>query len=188
MDIKEVSTDVIKTQAQLGRWETINSSEDSRFIELLNRKSNVACTISIDINNVATVEMILRDEANQVKKQLSKEMAASRWHINTAITCFNKAVFNPVLLERKDIPFLVTADADAINELTNSFEFASHDKSVNFGFLREGMTAFEKGVWLIKLHAKTTGDMKPVFERVFGIGSHDDFAHILFADVESKAA
>ncbi len=188
MGIKEVSTDVIKTQKQSGYWETVNSSEDSRLIELLNRKNNVACTISIDINNVATVEMILRDEANQVIKQLSKEMAASRWHINTAIHCFNKALFNPILLESKDIPFLVTPDADAISELTSSLEFASNDKSVNFGFLREGTTAFEKGIWLIKLHAKTTGDMKPMFERIFGKGSHDNFAHILFADAECAAA
>lgn len=188
MGLKEVSAAVIKTQKEGRFWDMVSGSEDCRFIQMSNRENNTTCTVSININNIATVELILRDEANEVIKHYSKEMAASRWHINTAITCFNKAAFCPTLLESKDIPFLVTADTNAISELTESLEFACNDKSVNFGFLREGTTPFEKGIWLIKLHSKISGEMKPIFELIFGKGSYDDFAHILFSETEEAAA
>lgn len=187
MGIKEVSTEVVKSQKDSCKWHEVHCSEDSRYIELINHTLSANCKVLFDINNIATVELWINDGESSTKRT-SKTMAASRWHINTAINSIYKAAFNPELLTSKDLPFVLTANDEVIAELTDSLEWACKDNSVDFGFLRQGTTSFEKGIWLVKLHAKISGETKPVFDLIFGKDSYESFAHILFNELKEKAA
>ena len=188
MGIKEINSAVIKSQKETGHWDDmIYCANDDRFVQLTCAAKSADITISYDANNTACVELSIRvDDTNT--ERTSKTLPASRWHINTAVNALYNAAFNPSVLTKADIPFLLTANVEIINNLTKDLEFACKDKSVNFGFLKEGMTSFEKGLWLTALYAKVSGETKPVFDLIFGDGAYGNFAHIIFNEVKEKAA
>lgn len=188
MGIKEVNAAVIESQKKTGHWDKmVYCSEDNHFIQLTSGTKNAVCTVSFDINNIACVELSIRvDHANT--KRTSKTLHASRWHINTAINALYKAAFNPSAVTKADLPFLLTANEEIITDLTKNLEFACKDKSVDFGFLKKGMTSFEKGLWLTALYAKVSGEKKPVFDLIFGDGAYDSFADITLEDAKEQAA
>lgn len=191
MGIKEVVAAVVEKQTKLGKWQDVHVSANSQHIQMRDLtegvSKSVVCTVSIDTENQALVEMSIGGRSIDSEHR-SRKVAASGWHINTAIDCFYKALLTPELLESKDMPFILNANEKAINELIASLKEAVKGKNIDFSALYDGTTLYEKGLWLVGIYSEITGENKNVFDLVFGKGSFDSFASIIYNKGQAEAA